>query len=258
MNHKQCLNCEQAVSENYCQNCGQKTNTHAITLKHFFFHDIVHGVLHLEKGILLTLKETFTRPGQAALDYINGKRVKYYNVFYLILMLIGFNILTVHYYHEINPSSVSKNIGDGLKVMNFLSNNVKMVLLGFVPLIALNAFLIFRRLKLNLAEHFIIGGINLLGILVLCLFPNLLSFLGVFKEIKSFISVLKIICFFLIFLFPFWTYYNAVFKRYSILGFIWRILVFYMLLFIELLFTFRLIAEIVSNNPTSINLNLNL
>lgn len=258
MNHKQCLNCEQAVTSNYCQNCGQKSNTHAITLKHFLFHDIIHGVWHLEKGILLTIKETFTRPGQAALDYINGKRVKYYNVFYLILMLIGLNILTVHYHHEINPSSAAKNIDDGLKIMNFLSNNVKMVLLGFVPLIALNAFLIFRRLKLNLAEHFIIGGINLLGILVLCLFPNLLSLLDAFKEIKSFISILKIICFFLIVLFPFWTYFNATYKRYSILGFIWRILVFYMLLFIELLFIFRLIAEIITNNPTSFNLHLNL
>jgi hypothetical protein len=258
MDHKECLNCEQTVAGNFCQNCGQKNNTHAITLKHFLFHDIIHGVWHLEKGILLTIKETFTRPGQAALDYINGKRVKYYNVFYLILMLIGFNILTVHFHHEINPSSVAKNVGDSLKFMNFLSDNVKMVLLGFVPLIALNAFLIFKRLKLNLAEHFIIGGINLLGILVLCLFSNLLSLLDVFKEIKYYINILKIICFISIGLFLFWTFFNASFKRYSVLGFIWRMIAFYMLLFIELLFIFRLIAEFATNNPTSFNLHLNL
>jgi hypothetical protein len=213
MDHKECLNCEQAVAGNFCHNCGQKNNTHAITLKHFFFHDVIHGVLHLEKGILLTLKETFTRPGQAALDYINGKRVKYYNVFYLILMLIGFNILTVHYHHEINPASVNKNIGNGLKFMNFLSDNVKMILLGFVPLLALNAFLIFRRLKLNIAEHFIIGGINLLGTLVICLFFNLLSLLDTFKEIEYFVGVLKFISFFLVVLFPIWTCYNATKKN---------------------------------------------
>jgi hypothetical protein len=60
-----------------------------------------------------------------------------------------------------------------------LSNNAKLILFGFVPLIAVNAFLIFKRLKINLAEHFIIAGINLLGILVLCLFANLLSLLRV-------------------------------------------------------------------------------
>jgi hypothetical protein len=248
MNHEQCLNCEQTVTGNYCQNCGQKNNTHAITLKHFLLHDIIHGVWHLEKGILLTIKEAFTRPGQAALDYIKGKRVKYYNVFYLILMLIGLNILTVHYHHEIDPSSVNKNAGDGLKFMNFLSDNVKMILLGFVPLIALNAFLIFRRLKLNLAEHFIIGGINLLGILVLCLFINLLSLLDAF-------DILKFICFLSIILFPVWTYFNATKKRYSILGFIWRILTFYMFTIIEILIILKFIMYFVTNQ-TSINLKL--
>ncbi|UQD56651.1 DUF3667 domain-containing protein [Flavobacterium sp. K5-23] len=255
MNHKQCLNCEQTVSGNYCQNCGQKNNTHAITLKHFLFHDIIHGVWHLEKGILLTIKETFTRPGQAALDYINGKRVKYYNVFYLILMLIGLNVLTVHYHHKIDPSSVNKNVGDGLKFMNFLSGNVKVILLGFVPLIALNAFLVFRRLKLNLAEHFIIGGINLLGILVLCLFINLLSLLDTFQGIEYVAGILKFICFFLILLFPIWTYFNATKKRYSILGFTWRILTFYMFTIIEISIILYFIMFIVTNQ-TTFKLNL--
>jgi hypothetical protein len=255
MNHEQCLNCEQKITGNYCQNCGQKNNTHAITLKHFLFHDIIHGVWHLEKGILLTIKETFTRPGKAALDYIKGKRVKYYNVFYLILMLIGLNILTVHYHHEIDPSSVNKNAGDGLKFMNFLSDNVKMILLGLVPLIALNAFLIFKRLKLNLAEHFIIAGINLLGILVLCLFINLLSLLDTFKQIEYFMDILKVICFLSIILFPLWTYFNATNKKYSILGFIWRILVFYIFLFIELLSILIIIMNVLTNQ-SSFNLKL--
>jgi hypothetical protein len=255
MNHEQCLNCEQSVTGNYCQNCGQKSDTHAITLKHFLFHDIIHGVWHLEKGILLTLKETFTRPGQAALDYINGKRVKYYNVFYLILMLIGLNVLTVHYHHEIDPSSVNKNAGNGLKFMNFLSDNVKVILLGFVPLIALNAFLVFRRLKLNLAEHFIIGGINLLGILVLCLFINLLSLLDTFKEIEYITDILKVICFISIILFPLWTYFNATKKKYSILGFTWRILMFYMFTIIEILIILKFIMYFVTNQ-TDINLKL--
>jgi hypothetical protein len=255
MNNNQCLNCEQPLTGNYCQNCGQKSNTHAITLKHFFLHDIIHGVWHLEKGILLTIKETFTRPGQAALDYIKGKRIKYYNVFYLILLLIGLNILTVHYHHEINPSSVPKNVDSGLKLITFLSNNLKSLLFGFVPLIALNAFIIFKKLKLNLAEHFIIGGINLLGILVLCLSINLLSLLDTFKKIEHFISVIKVFGYLLIVLFPFWTYFNAAFKRYSILGFSWRILVFYLILFIEFINIIMLITYIITNQ-TSIELNL--
>jgi hypothetical protein len=59
---------------------------------------MLHGVWHLEKGILFTLKEIFVRPGQAALDYIHGKRIRYYNVFYLSILLIGLNILLSHFY----------------------------------------------------------------------------------------------------------------------------------------------------------------
>lgn len=79
------MNCSEPVSKKFCPNCGQKTDTHRITFKHFILHDILHGVWHFERGILFTLKEAIIRPGNAALDYISGKRVRYYNVFYLIL-----------------------------------------------------------------------------------------------------------------------------------------------------------------------------
>lgn len=84
------------MEHNFCPSCGQKTDTHRIVLKHFIFHDLIHGVWHLEKVIVFTLKETILRPGQAALDYISGKRIKYYNVFYLSLLVIAVNILLLH------------------------------------------------------------------------------------------------------------------------------------------------------------------
>ena len=52
-----CLNCTAATISKFCSNCGQKTEIHRITLKHFLFHDILHGVWHMEKGIFFTTKE---------------------------------------------------------------------------------------------------------------------------------------------------------------------------------------------------------
>lgn len=72
-----CLNCSTELISTYCHICGQKANTHRITPRHFIMHDIVHGVLHLDKGILFTLKQAFTRPGYAVMDYIAGKRIKF-------------------------------------------------------------------------------------------------------------------------------------------------------------------------------------
>ena len=86
-----CKNCgENTIGKGkYCHGCGQKSRTHRLTFKHFIEHDIIHGVLHLDRGLPLTLKEIFTRPGGVAMDYIEGKRKKYYNFFYLLLLIIG-------------------------------------------------------------------------------------------------------------------------------------------------------------------------
>src|SRR5690606_36523782 len=92
-----CLNCQQPASGKYCSNFGQKTDTHRITLKHFLAHDLLHGFWHLDRGILFTVKEAIVRPGKAALDYISGKRVRYYNVFYLSLLLIALNVVLWHF-----------------------------------------------------------------------------------------------------------------------------------------------------------------
>lgn len=44
--HTHCLNCDTELIAKYYHNCGQKVDTHRITTRHFFFHDIVHGVWH--------------------------------------------------------------------------------------------------------------------------------------------------------------------------------------------------------------------
>lgn len=96
----QCLNCNRSVENKYCSFCGQKIDTHRLTPRHFFFHDIVHGVWHLDKGIFYTLKQAIIRPGSASLDYILGRRIAFYNIFYLCLILIGINLFLNHWYQE--------------------------------------------------------------------------------------------------------------------------------------------------------------
>lgn len=128
-------------------------------------HDLLHGVWHLEKGILFTLKEAFIRPGQAALDYIAGKRIRYYNVFYLSLLLIGLNIIVVHFLQKFRATENLNASTD--PTYEFLARNVKFAVLAIVPLLALNAILFFRKLKLNLAEHLVVAGMCLTGIMVI-------------------------------------------------------------------------------------------
>lgn len=237
MHQTNCLNCEKPVSDNFCSHCGQKTETHRIKMKNFFMHDLLHGVWHIERGMLFTLRETMVRPGQAALDYIRGKRVRYYNIFYLALLLIGINLIIAHKFESYLPPGKVDSTGD------FFGDYAKFFIFGFVPIMATGAFIFFRRLKLNLAEHFILSGISLVGILMIS--PIALTFrffgkVGYFTDGASF--WLKLSTLILLIAFPTWSYFDATRKLYSTFQYLWRIVVFYIFTLVSFLLFFVFVS----------------
>ncbi len=253
MSHQsQCLNCSFETNGNFCHHCGQKTDIHRITFKNFISHDLIHGLFHIDKGILFTAKEALTRPGKAAIDYIEGKRIRYYNVFYLILLIIGLNLfLSSSYEHlsEIYTPKISKSLNNALgeKVEQFLNDYAKIIIFSFVPLFAINGYFLFRKRKLNLSEHFIIAGITFLGILLVNTFNTLVSFLNFtnyFGIVSSLISFLSIIA--IIFL-PIFSYYQTFKGYYNKRYFSIRMLLFSFLLSFELVIFIFLVIGIFSN-----------
>jgi len=226
MSEHSCLNCGHNLAGKYCSNCGQKSDTHRITLKHFITHDLVHGVWHIDRGLFFTVREAALRPGKAAMEYIRGKRIKYYNIFYLSLLLLGLNLLLLHY---IQPYSIDlKSTGDMVIIKNFLTANTKTILLIFIPVSSFIGFILFRKSKLNILEHAVIGGFLFCGMNVLNILQILLSAFPLpVRRIFDY-SIFPLIDIILILL-PAWTYYQAIADRFSGLGFAIRMIVFYIL-----------------------------
>lgn len=231
-----CLNCNEATERNYCSNCGQKTDTHRINFKHFLFHDILHGVWHMEKGILFTLKEAVTRPGNAALDYINGKRIKY-NVFYLTALLVGLQLFFANYYEHLqatyNPE-LQERIQETAHGVNFLSDYGKILILSLIPFFAVTSFLIFRKKKLNLSEHFILSGMIFLGVMLITLCSTILSFLDFLENFSTIATIIDRSTPIIILLYTGYAYYNAFRTTYSKSKLILKIIAFDILLLLEL------------------------
>lgn len=240
MNHSSnCLNCNENLNGKFCSNCGQKADTHRITLKHFLFHDILHGVWHFEKGILFTIKEALTRPGQAALDYIAGKRIKYYNVFYLILILIGLNIFLSNQYDQMAHTyfgTISEPLTNdkGKAINDFLHNNSKLIIFSFVPLFAINSFILFRRKKLNISEHFIIAGMVYLGVILFATTLEIFAFLEFVKYINVITDYINLILVSAMAIYVIYSYYSAFKNQYSKISFSLRMLSFLLFLSIEI------------------------
>ncbi|KAF2515229.1 DUF3667 domain-containing protein [Flavobacterium foetidum] len=158
-----CLNCEQKVSGNFCSNCGQSTHTHRYSLHHFFVHDFIHGIFHFDNGFFYTIKELFTRPGHSIREFIQGKRVKHFNFFAMVIILLALNYFLSKWtkteltdvFNKESVSGLSKVIKGYSKLATFL----------IIPINALLSFFIFRKSRQNYTENLVLNIYLLAGII---------------------------------------------------------------------------------------------
>ncbi|WP_372015919.1 DUF3667 domain-containing protein [Pseudoxanthomonas sp. 10H] len=53
---------------------------------HFMLHELEHSVLHMDRGILYSLKELMLRPGHLMRDYLEGRRARQAKPFLLLMV----------------------------------------------------------------------------------------------------------------------------------------------------------------------------
>ncbi len=192
-----CLNCGTEVHQAYCPSCGQSTTTHRFSLKHILSHDLVHGVLHLDKGFFFTLKELLTNPGKSIRKYVEGQRVRHYNYFAMLLLLVGACLLTISltgfkFSDLVNTSQPIKGKVDNL-IQPFLEH-YKIVMFLLLPMYTLVTFLIFFKAKQNVAEHFVLNTYRLcLELIFQCIFFLIFPLLKIIPFGRYIWSVVPII-----------------------------------------------------------------
>lgn len=83
-----CKNCAQPITDNFCAHCGQAKELKRIN-GHYIIHEIEH-ILHFERGILYTIRELITNPGQNIRNYLleNRSRLVKPVIFIIITSLI--------------------------------------------------------------------------------------------------------------------------------------------------------------------------
>ena len=185
-----CKNCNNHFRGNFCNTCGQSADTHRISI-HYLWHDIQHGLLHFDKGVLFTAKELLVRPGNAIREFIEGKRVKYFRPVSLVLILAGLYGFLAHYYQlnmlagNVQITSDSAQQMAALQVAlgrasEWFSQHYSLVALGELPVFALGTFIAFRKWGYNFAEHLIISSFLTAQriLLRLILFPLYVAFSG--------------------------------------------------------------------------------
>ena len=92
-----CKNCNTAVSQNYCPNCGQPAQLKRID-RHYIIHEINH-LLHFEKGILFTIRELLLRPGKSVRSFLLENRSRLVKPVLFIIVTSLIYSLVNHWFH---------------------------------------------------------------------------------------------------------------------------------------------------------------
>lgn len=89
-----CLNCGCTLKpgQNYCPFCGQKTTVRRLTLRQLA-QDFLVVVINVERGIIRLLKGLTLTPGKVAIEYIGGKRKKYFSPFAFMTICIAATVI---------------------------------------------------------------------------------------------------------------------------------------------------------------------
>ena len=99
-----CANCDRAIAgqdQKFCPACGQPTPAHRIDW-HFLGHELEHSVLHMDRGILYSLRQLMLRPGRLMRDYIDGRRGNHVKPLLLIMVSAAAVVLLNRFFARID------------------------------------------------------------------------------------------------------------------------------------------------------------
>lgn len=188
-----CKNCDNIFEGNFCNNCGQTAHTHAINM-HYLWHDIQHGIFHVDSGIFYTIKELFLRPGITIRNFIEGKRVAYFKPVAMIFLLATLYGLLYHYSHITIPSVAGEHNDEAARITaqihEWVGSHYALSTLILMPFYTLGSYLAFKKSGYNYVEH---GILNLyLGSIKIVLNFAIFPLFYIYNNTKEMLMVMFI------------------------------------------------------------------
>jgi hypothetical protein len=162
-----CKNCYAEFDSRFCPSCGQKADTHRLTVGHVI-HEGLHSVTHADKGFLLLVKKMLAKPGIVAREYVEGRRKIFFNplTFLVIASALFYYFDSVTGYMEALTQGGGRAGGrqrppaELIEMFNIAKHSGKWLTLLFIaPLSAVLSWLFFFGKKFNYAEHFILHAL---------------------------------------------------------------------------------------------------
>jgi hypothetical protein len=165
MGQTTCKNCSTLYTGSFCNDCGQKT-PHRFTLSHIF-HELVHVFVHADKSFLSLVPRILVRPGIVALDYVEGRRKRHFNIFQYLLIIVGISTFLMSQTHFLENMTKSINtmtstsisarqVSFQEKSSAFMQKYMNIIQMLSIPIYAFFGWLFLGRKKYNYAENIVL------------------------------------------------------------------------------------------------------
>lgn len=186
-----CKNCDLEVAQNYCPNCGQPAKIKRID-SHYIIHEIEH-VLHFERGILYTIRELITNPGQNIRNYISENRSRLVKpIIFIIITSLIYSLIN-HFFHiedgHVKPDGAKESTT--ALIFKWVQGHYGYANIIMGMFIALWLKLFFRKYGYNFFEILIllcfVMGMGMLFLTVFEIFQGLIHFN--LMQIAAFIGI---------------------------------------------------------------------
>ncbi|PXV58478.1 uncharacterized protein DUF3667 [Dysgonomonas alginatilytica] len=157
---KHCANCNNTVKGNFCTECGQSIKTSRIDLSHLV-EELQFSFLHINKGMIYTVKELILKPGYTIKSYLSGKRVQYFKPFTFLLIWGSIYGLVLHFFNVYPDSEMNRQnnaIFDINYIYNWYYSHYSLIQLLIIPFYALSSYVLYRKSNYNYIEHLVISS----------------------------------------------------------------------------------------------------
>lgn len=168
-----CQNCNNAIIENFCGNCGQKKFKRID--KKYVLDEVQYSLIHTNKGFLYSAKKILRNPGKTAYEFVYGNRVNHYKPLLLVFLLsgisafisfkiIGLDKLMAEFYASQHMNSKLMN-----DIQTVMTSYNSLIMLLLVPVISLFTYLALRKWGQNYYEHIIMNAYALCFYIFICI-----------------------------------------------------------------------------------------
>jgi hypothetical protein len=120
---------------------------------HEIGHETLHALLHVDRSALSLIRALAVRPGRVALDYVAGRRKRYYGPFAFLVICVALSATAIALTGFAAVSADTPNA-----VADFLQHHVNLLWFSDVPILAAALRLLTPRGPFNFAEFLVLAA----------------------------------------------------------------------------------------------------